>query len=179
MVNKLPPEHPGTREAGVEMVCRSGCRPPSSRQAGALVKRALAELGVSGSVSLLFTGDGEIRRLNRRFRGVDRATDVLSFPWSEAGAAMGYLGDIVISVPRAGRYARLAGWSLREEIQFLILHGLLHLLGHDHEIDSGVMNRFQAALVKKLLGREVPPRRLEGFGRRNSGPRKPALHVRS
>ncbi|MCI0566698.1 MAG: rRNA maturation RNase YbeY [Acidobacteria bacterium] len=120
------------------------------------VRRVLRELGESGQVSVLFTGDAEIRSLNRKFRGLDRPTDVLSFPWASGAGKGRYLGDIAISVPTARRYAKKAGWPLEEELRFLLLHGLLHLLGHDHETDSGGMNRLQSALGMKVLGREIP-----------------------
>ncbi len=85
-----------------------------------------------GELSVLFTGDAEMKRLNRRFRGKNKTTDVLSFP---AGNAPGpvMLGDVVVSVPVARRQARLTGWSLEKECFFLLLHGILHLLGYDHE----------------------------------------------
>jgi probable rRNA maturation factor len=120
------------------------------------VRRVLRELGESGQVSVLFTGDAEIRALNRKFRGLDHPTDVLSFPWASPAGQRRYLGDIAISVPTARRYAKKAGWPLAEELRFLLLHGLLHLLGHDHETDSGAMNRLQSALGRKVLGREIP-----------------------
>jgi probable rRNA maturation factor len=129
-----------------------------------LVRRVLQELGKSGEVSVLFTGDGEIRSLNRKFRGMNRSTDVLSFPWAPSGGKGGYLGDIAISIPTAKRYAKRAGWPLTEELRFLLLHGLLHLLGHDHETDSGRMNRLQSTLGKKVLGREIPALRTAGSG---------------
>ena len=120
------------------------------------VRRVLRELGESGQVSVLFTGDAEIRSLNRKFRGLDRPTDVLSFPWASSAGKGRYLGDIAISVPTAKRYAKKAGWPLEEELRFLLLHGLLHLLGHDHATDSGGMNRLQSALGRKVLGRQIP-----------------------
>ncbi|MCI0659072.1 MAG: rRNA maturation RNase YbeY [Acidobacteria bacterium] len=121
-----------------------------------MVRRVLRELGESGQVAVLFTGDAELRSLNRRFRGLDRPTDVLCFPWASGAGEERYLGDIAISIPTAKRYAKKAGWPLAEELRFLLLHGLLHLLGHDHETDSGDMNRLQSALGKKVLGREIP-----------------------
>ena len=140
----------------MEIVCRPGFRPPDKEAITRTVRRVLRELGESGQVSVLFTGDAEIRTLNRRFRGHDRPTDVLSFPWASPAGKGRYLGDIAISVPTARRYAKKAGWPLAEELRFLILHGLLHLLGHDHETDSGRMNRLQSALGKKVLGRGIP-----------------------
>lgn len=84
----------------------------------------------------LITTDGELRRLNREFRGKDVPTDVLSFP-SENGR----LGDIAISAGRARVQAREFGHSIEQEIQILLLHGVLHLLGMDHEADGGRMAR--------------------------------------
>ena len=88
----------------------------------------------------LITTDSELRRLNRDFRGKDAATDVLSFPASEApGPAGGYLGDLAISLARARAQAAEFGHTLDCEIQILMLHGVLHLLGMDHERDRGRM----------------------------------------
>jgi probable rRNA maturation factor len=136
-----------------------------------MVRRVLGELGESGQVCVLFTGDAEIRSLNRKFRGLDSPTDVLSFPWVSGAGKGGYLGDIAISVPTARRYARKAGWPLAQELRFLLLHGLLHLLGHDHETDSGGMNRLQSALGKRILGLEIPALRT-GSGRTRISPKR-------
>ncbi len=95
----------------------------------------------------LLAGDAELRRLNRQFLGRDCPTDVLSFPAPGGGP---YLGDIAISVPRAALQARRGGHRLEEEIGILMLHGLLHLLGLDHETDSGRMARAEARWRKRL-----------------------------
>ena len=84
----------------------------------------------------LLTNDAELRRLNRDFRGKDEATDVLSFP-----APGPRLGDLAISLPRARAQAKEFGHNLEQEIQILMLHGVLHLLGMDHETDRGRMAR--------------------------------------
>lgn len=84
----------------------------------------------------LITSDSDLRRLNREFRGKDVPTDVLSFP-SENGR----LGDIAIAAGRARVQAREFGHSVEQEIQILLLHGVLHLLGMDHETDGGRMAR--------------------------------------
>lgn len=85
-------------------------------------------------LSVVLTGDARLRALNAQFRGVDAPTDVLSFADGEQQSEQGrtYLGDVVISVPRARAQARAAGHSLAAELQLLTVHGLLHLLGHDH-----------------------------------------------
>jgi probable rRNA maturation factor len=86
--------------------------------------------------------DSRVRALNRRFLGRNRATDVLSFPSDEPG----YLGDVVIAAGVAARQAREMGHSLRTELRVLALHGLLHLLGYDHDRDKGEMARFERTL---------------------------------
>jgi probable rRNA maturation factor len=97
-------------------------------------------------ISVLFCGDQAMRTLNRRYRGMDRPTDVLAFP-AETG---GLLGDIVISIPYASRQARRRGESPAREIDRLLLHGFLHLSGYDHETDDGEMNALEKTLRRKL-----------------------------
>jgi probable rRNA maturation factor len=94
--------------------------------------------------------DARVRALNARFRGVDAATDVLSFPAGEPGR----LGDVVIASGVAGRQARAARHALGTELRVLALHGLLHLLGYDHEHDDGQMARCEARLLRKAGLRE-------------------------
>lgn len=94
----------------------------------------------------LITGDAEIRSLNRRFRGKDAATDVLSFPSGEKNP----IGDIAISLVRARAQAKECGHSTEDEICILLLHGLLHLLGMDHETDTGAMARAELRWRRKL-----------------------------
>jgi len=110
---------------------------------------AAEALRVSGEVSLVLAGDRLLRRLNRDYRGKDRPTDVLSFPGDGGEAG---LGDVVISVETAGRNARRLGRSLQQELDVLALHGLLHVLGHDHETDDGTMDRLERRLRTRLLG---------------------------
>jgi probable rRNA maturation factor len=119
---------------------------------------------------ILITGDAELRRLNRDFRGQDYATDVLSFPaepqpLTNVRGSVGsgtlpseprtlvrgcFLGDIAISLGRARAQAREFGHSIEQEIQVLMLHGVLHLCGHDHESDSGAMARAEKRWRAKL-----------------------------
>ena len=127
--------------------------------------RRLLRLGKS-EFNVGIVDDGEIRRLNSTFRGKGRATDVLSFPWfqdAEGGAPSapgsefkGFLGDVVISAPTARRNARADGHSTRIEISRLILHGVLHLLGYDHETDDGEMSALEQSL-RRRLAIEAPP----------------------
>lgn len=106
--------------------------------------------------SLAFVPDHRMRELNSFFRGKDLTTDVLSFPHEpeafEVNAALGaeFLGDIVISVEQAAKQAEENGLTLEGEIKQLILHGLLHLCGHDHETDNGEMNARELELRDEL-----------------------------
>jgi rRNA maturation RNase YbeY len=96
-------------------------------------------------LSILLVNDREMRGLNRRYRGIDRTTDVLAFAQQEGagGSPDGLLGDVVISVDTARRQARDAGSSLGVEVDRLLIHGLLHLLGYDHERSSAEARRMQ------------------------------------
>jgi probable rRNA maturation factor len=104
----------------------------------------------------LITGDAELRRLNRDFRGKDYPTDVLSFPVGQASACQrplagaSFIGDIALSLGRARAQAREFGHAIEQEIQILMLHGVLHLMGHDHETDSGAMARAEKRWRAKL-----------------------------
>lgn len=102
-----------------------------------------------GEVVIALVSDGRMRTLNRTYRGADYATDVLSFPAAEAPGADALLGDIVIAMGVAGRQAAQAGHALQTELRVLALHGLLHLLGYDHEHDTGQMARVEARLRRK------------------------------
>ncbi len=94
----------------------------------------LKELGVpkDSELSLTFIDDIKMRELNRSYRQIDRTTDVLSFPQSE-GPDFTLLGDIIISIDTAQRHSKSYGVTLHEELKKLIIHGILHLLGHDHK----------------------------------------------
>jgi probable rRNA maturation factor len=94
----------------------------------------------------LITDDRELRRLNRQFLGADYATDVLSFPLRDNGL----LGELAISADRAAAQAREFGHSRLDEIRILMLHGVLHLVGMDHQTDRGAMARAEARWRKKL-----------------------------
>lgn len=101
------------------------------------------------TVTLLLTDDPRIRELNAQFRGKDSATDVLSFP---SGEDEGPLGDLAISLDRAAQQAAEQGHGVAEEVEILLLHGVLHLLGHDHETDRGQMRRLEGRLAGALFG---------------------------
>lgn len=113
-------------------------------------------------VSVVFTGDDHIRELNRQYRGVDSPTDVLSFaqdegdPMPDAGDE-DLLGDVVVSMPAAARQGEEYGHGLRREVAYLTAHGVLHLLGYDHQDEEGraaMREREEAALARLGLGRD-------------------------
>jgi len=113
------------------------------------VARARRAAGVQGAVNVLVTSSAELKSLNRRFRGEDKPTDVLSFP-AEPGAQKQLAGEIAISAEIAAQNARAHGHSPAEEIKILVLHGVLHLRGYDHECDNGRMARREKQLRAKL-----------------------------
>lgn len=133
-----------------------------------LAARTLDSIGrTDSSLTVAFVRDPRIRELNLRFRGKPHATDVLSFPAGDNLEAdylgddylgddyLGddYLGDIVISADTAARQAKEAGHTLEREVSELVIHGVLHLCGYDHETDQGQMNRLELKLRRKLLSK--------------------------
>jgi probable rRNA maturation factor len=115
--------------------------------------RAQRAAGLRGRVSILVTGSAELRRLNRRYRRKDKPTDVLSFPADGVRASRPHphvAGDIAISAEVAAQNARRFGHSAAAEMKILILHGLLHLAGLDHERDRGQMSRREEKLRRRL-----------------------------
>ncbi|MFO7301137.1 MAG: rRNA maturation RNase YbeY [Acidobacteriota bacterium] len=149
----------------------SGRRLPAAARGLGRWLAGAAPASASGTVDLALVGDATMRRLNREFRGVDRATDVLSFPSDDPAARRRQgspprpLGDIAIALGVARRQAREHGHDLRTELRILALHGLLHLLGYDHEQDDGRMRRVEERLRRRAglptgliarAGRTVP-----------------------
>jgi probable rRNA maturation factor len=131
----------------------------------------VAELApAAATFAVLFCGDRAMRKTNRDYRGFDKTTDVLSFrgdlppaaaaarwakaapPFSAGPASGGHLGDLLISVPQAARQAAELGHGLDAELRILLLHGILHCLGFDHEADDGTMNRLEAELRRRFVG---------------------------
>ena len=115
---------------------------------------ALRHLSTEGELTIVLTDDARLKTLNHNYLGIDAATDVLSFPASEADPETGtrYLGDILISIPRADQQAKLAGHSLESEVQLLVIHGVLHLLGYDHaHVEEKIkMWKVQAEVLESL-----------------------------
>jgi probable rRNA maturation factor len=134
----------------MEVAVRSSASgaPPTNRVRRLIVRAARAMRDRHREVSIFFCGDRRMAALNRRWRHKDRSTDVLSFPAGDDDR--GFLGDIVISVPFATRQALSRGEAPAKEIDRLLLHGYLHLLGYDHEVDEGEMERLEARLRKRL-----------------------------
>jgi rRNA maturation RNase YbeY len=131
----------------------SGALPPA-RVRRILLSTARAAGGGDRDVSVFFCGDRRMAGLNRRWRRKSRSTDVLSFPVGESGAR--FLGDIVISVPYATRQARGRGDSPAREMDRLLVHGYLHLLGYDHETDDGEMDALEEKVRARLGIAERP-----------------------
>ena len=142
------------RRLTVDIVMPPGLRAPGL---AAWLER-IAPARARGSVAIAVVPDRRIRALNRQFRRTNAATDVLSFPAEEPGQ----LGDIVIALGVARRQAHFARHSLSSEFRVLALHGLLHLLGYDHERDNGEMRRLEQRLRRAgglhegLIEREAP-----------------------
>jgi len=131
--------------------CQS--RLPSARTLGGFLREAQAAVRLRGEVSVLLTTDRAIRRLNRQYRGKDESTDVLSFPAQELlqnQKKEKIAGDMAISAETARRQGAACGHSINAELKILILHGLLHLAGYDHESDAGRMARRELALRARL-----------------------------
>ena len=125
----------------IELVLAPGIRAPG------LVAwlQGVAPARARGAVTLAIVSDARVRALNKRFRKKDKPTDVLSFPAGEPGI----LGDVVIAAGVATRQARDAGHPVQTELRVLALHGLLHLLGYDHEHDDGRMARLERRLRRE------------------------------
>jgi probable rRNA maturation factor len=122
------------------------------RELRGFLSKAKSAVKLRGEVSVLLTGDEMIRTLNRDYRKKDKATDVLSFPVDEEhpSAAAKQAGDLAISLDTARKQAEEHRHSLQVEVKILMLHGLLHLAGYDHETDDGQMARKEKALRKEL-----------------------------
>ena len=134
--------------------------PPDLLGDVAYLERAAAETlhqaGAPSSVgfTLVITDDEQLHQLNRQFLAIDAPTDVLSFPSDEVDLDTGepYLGDVLISLPRAAAQAQAGGHATRDELQLLVVHGVLHLLGHDHAepADKTIMWALQASVLDGL-----------------------------
>ena len=138
----------------IEVISRQRKRPIDCERWQTFTEKArkLTRAG-DADVTVVFVSDRAMRELNRMWRGKPETTDVLSFPAEQAEfeKAEGLrLGDVVISIEQAARQAKEHGLSFENEVAQLILHGLLHLAGYDHETDRGEMDRLELRLRKKL-----------------------------
>jgi probable rRNA maturation factor len=130
------------------IICRRPVRGLSKRALREFVAQACRATGLKGTVTVMVTDSPEMRSLNDRFRGQNHATDVLSFP--PPAFNNGFAGDIAVSLDIAARSARSLRHSLGEEVQILILHGILHLAGYDHEGDQGEMAEKEQQLRQRF-----------------------------
>ena len=147
----------------IEVVNRQRLARIDARRVASLVDTTLGAVGRAGAnLTVAFVRDRVIRDLNRKFRGNDRVTDVLSFPAEDerghasevsifGSGVSAFLGDIVVSTDTALKQADYAGHSFEREVNELVIHGVLHLCGYDHETDRGQMNRLELRLRRKLL----------------------------
>jgi probable rRNA maturation factor len=166
-----PPTHKSTSASSPARLSAAGPSPYalSKPSLARFFNRARQAVGLTGEVEVLLTSDAELKRLNRSFRGKNKATDVLSFPaFLPEGFPAGFpmpdtAGDLAISLETAARQAAAFGHSLEDEVRILLLHGLLHLSGLDHETDNGEMAareaqlRDQLRLPNGLIARTVGP----------------------
>ncbi|HEX2253334.1 MAG TPA: rRNA maturation RNase YbeY [Thermoanaerobaculia bacterium] len=151
-----PPQPIATPPAGSrgpEIVLQNPNRYPEAgaRRLGPWVRALVADLAPQAdSFAARFVGDRAMRRANRDWRDRDRTTDVLSFPGGHTPDGH-HLGDLLVSVPAARRQAAAADWPVVRELRRLILHGVLHCLGYDHETDGGAMERLERRLQRRWL----------------------------
>ena len=134
---------------------------PALLQSTAIATLIAQQVAPPADLTVLLTDDDTLQNLNRTYRGIDKTTDVLSFTDGEppfAGAPV-YLGDIAISVPQAARQAAAGGHSVAAELQLLTVHGVLHLLGHDHATaaEKAAMWQAQAAILTQINAPIVAP----------------------
>lgn len=142
MITIDPPSSPPTPHPALS-------RPTLTR----FLNRARTAIGLAGNVDVLLTSDAELKRLNRTFRGKNKPTDILSFPADPIPglpSAHQHAGDLAISLDTAARQAAEHGHTLTDELRILLLHGLLHLNGLDHETDQGEMAARESELRNHL-----------------------------
>lgn len=137
----------------IELLLRKRPRAPIASRIRKLVNRVLDELGQGDAqLHILLTNDSEIREINSTHRGKDESTDVLSFPdGDQLPDGQLFLGQIVISLETARRQAAELGHGEIRELEELIIHGLLHLLGWDHTVDEGEMDSIELKLRRECL----------------------------
>jgi len=143
------------KEFKIDWSSRSELRGPGDRSLGDLLLKLRDRLAPNAlGVSISYVDNRVMRKLNREHRDINQVTDVLSFPAKPEKGAFQHLGDMVICLPVAEKMAKKLKVSRRREVETLIIHGFLHLCGHDHEKDNGQMLTLQAQLEKEFLGEE-------------------------
>ena len=154
-LTKLQNAAPG---APIEVYNRQRFQRINRKRVARLAHLVLERIGrAEATLAITFIRDSRMRELNRDFRGLDAPTDVLSFAYHESRESgeplqdADHLGDLVISTETAARYARELSLGFAREIDYLVIHGTLHLAGYDHETDSGQMSRLERKLRKELL----------------------------
>jgi probable rRNA maturation factor len=126
-----------------KVLVKKRVRGVESKLLSKIAHRALEVLGLNNAeLSIVLVSDAQIKRLNKLYRNKDKPTDVLSFPIGEKVNGWLILGDVVISVDTAKRQAKELGCSLEEELKRLLVHGLVHLLGYDHELGGEEEKKF-------------------------------------
>lgn len=143
---------PASRAVVVELLNPNGYPEARASSLRPWVDDLVRQLAGDRPLAVRFVGDRQMRRLNLEYRDQDATTDVLSFPGDESFED-GYLGDIAISVPVARRQAAEAGHDVERELRILLLHGILHCLGYDHESDDGEMLRLEKRLRRDWVAR--------------------------
>jgi probable rRNA maturation factor len=141
----------------IEFINRQRKRPIDRSRLTRLARVVLDRIGrTDATLTITFVRDPRMRALNREYRGIDKPTDVLSFLYQEEAPELDFnksnhLGDVVVSVETAERYAGELGLTFDQELEHLVIHGALHLAGYDHETDDGEMNRLEKRLRKQFL----------------------------
>jgi len=142
----------------IDWSSRSKLRGPGEHSIGDLVRKMCEKLAPqTKGLSISYVDDRGMRKLNKLHRGLNKTTDVLSFPSSPERGEFQHLGDIVISLETAEKKAKRFGISRRRQVESLIIHGFLHLCGYDHEKDTGDMLALQSTLEKELLKEDPLP----------------------
>ena len=169
MSSRDPSARPARRKPTPRIAVQVGARYAGKVKPGLLRRAALATLEqqhirTQVELTLVITGNAQLRALNRTFRQVDEPTDVLSFATAETlRPDLVYLGDVIISFPKAREQAKAGEHAVEAELQLLVVHGVLHLLGHDHntEAEQASMWKAQASVLRKI-GAEIIEPKLDG-----------------
>jgi len=141
----------------IEAVNRQRYRKIGTKPLAALARAVLDAIGrQEAALDLTFIRDTAMRELNRVYRGIDSSTDVLSFSYQNPEQRESHLGDVIIAVETAEKYARELSIDFHRELEHLVIHGTLHLAGYDHETDNGEMARLEKRLRRQLLAKARP-----------------------